>query len=311
MDLGSLVEITIWGLLAGCIYILLAIGLNLIFGVMKVVNFAHGELLMLSMYVTFFIHELFDLNPYLLIPLSMLLMAFVGVSIERLGFRPIMGTGKLNEIFLSLGLIYLLQNTVAFIWGTDSRMIRSPFDADVVSFGSRQIPLDYLIIICITILLLILLQLFLRKTSLGRAIRATSQNREAAMLMGINVERMDMISFGLGSALAATAGVLWCISGVTFNPYVGSEPAIKAFAVIIIGGLGRIQGAIFAGLLLGLAENPLLVLLNMGWSEAVNIFAFLNLPDVSFLSWKNSISFLILIIVLLLKPEGLFGEKGE
>ncbi|MBN2015065.1 MAG: branched-chain amino acid ABC transporter permease [Candidatus Altiarchaeota archaeon] len=312
MDLGSLVQITIWGLLAGCIYILLAIGLNLIFGVMKVVNFAHGELLMLSMYFTFFIHEFFDLNPYLVIPISVFLMAFVGILIERLGFRPIMGTGKLNEIFLSLGLIYLLQNAVALIWGTGSRTIRSPFEFDSISLGSRQIPLDYLIIIGITMVLLVLLQVFLKKTTLGRAMRATSQNREAAMLMGINVERMDMISFGLGSALAAAAGALWCISGINFNPYIGSAPAIKAFAVIIIGGLGSIQGAILAGLLLGLAENPLLVLLNALWTETANTLTFLNLPaDISFLSWQNSVSFLILIIVLILRPQGLFGERGE
>ncbi|MCK4492084.1 MAG: branched-chain amino acid ABC transporter permease [Candidatus Altiarchaeales archaeon] len=312
MDPGSLVEITIWGLLAGCIYILLAIGLNLIFGVMKVVNFAHGELLMLSMYMTFLMHTTLGLNPYLVMPLSVALMAFIGVLIERVGFRPIMGTGKLNEIFLSLGLIYLLQNTVALIWGTDPKMIHSPFESDLISFGSVKIPLDYIIIIGTTLMLLVILQIFLKKTTPGRAMRATSQNREAAMLMGINVERMDMISFGLGSALAATAGTLWCISGVNFDPYVGSEPAIKAFAVIIIGGLGSMQGAVFGGLLLGLAENPLLVLADMGWTEIAGFLTFLNLPqDISFLSWKNTVSFLILIIVLIFKPEGLFGEKGE
>ncbi len=322
MNLTVLFDIIFWGLYAGCIYILLAIGLNLIFGVMKVVNFAHGELLMLSIYITFFIHMIFNVNPYLVVPVTMLVMFFIGIFIERLCFRPIMGTGKLNEIFLSLGLIYLLQNTVALVWGSDFRSIRSPFENDAVVFGLAKIqetgrefivmnltkiqnqsigdyipiwlvrlPLDYVIIIFVTIFLLILLQIFLRKTTIGMNMRATSQNREAAMLTGINVEWMDMISFGLGSALAAAAGSLWCVSGVIFNPYVGSIPAIKAFAVIILGGLGSIEGAIAGGLIYGMAEN-----------FASYIFGG---------AWKDATSFIILLIVLILKPTGLFGESNR
>jgi len=303
MDIGVLIQILVWGLYAGCIYILLAIGLNLIFGVMKVVNFAHGEVLMLGAYAAFWIYTYSSINPYLIIPAAMLLIALLGVFIERLGFRPIMGTGKLNEIFLSLGLIYLLQNLVAFLWSTNSRSIRSPYGEVVVPIGAIKLPLDYLIIIIFTIVFIIAFQLFMKKTTTGRAMRATSQNREAAALMGINVERMDMLSFALGSALAAAAGSLWMISGQMATPYMGSIPAIKAFAVIIIGGLGSIPGAIVAGLTLGIVENVVPLLMN----SLVGILGY----EMSFTAWKDTIAFFILIIVLVIRPTGIFGEKGE
>jgi len=303
MDLGLLIQILVWGLYAGCIYILLAIGLNLIFGVMKVVNFAHGELLMLGAYATFWIYTYSRIDPYLVIPLAMLLIAVLGLGIERLGFRPIMGTGKLNEIFLSLGLIYLLQNLVALLWSTDTRSIHSPYSNVMVPLGSMKLPLDYIIIIIFTIVSVIAFQLFMKRTTPGRAMRATSQNREAAALMGINVERMDMLSFALGSAFAAAAGSLWVISGQMATPYMGAIPAIKAFAVIIIGGLGSIPGAIVAGLTLGIAENIVPLLMN----SLAGLLGF----DISFTAWKDTIAFFILIIVLVIRPTGIFGEKGE
>ena len=303
MDLSVLLQILVWGLYAGCIYILLAIGLNLIFGVMKVVNFAHGELLMLGAYAAFWIYTLSGVNPYLIIALAMILLGIIGVFIERLCFRPIMGTGKLNEIFLSLGLIYLFQNLVALLWTTDSRSIHSPYSGVSVSIGSIRLPLDYIIIILFTIVFLIAFQLFMKRTTLGRAMRATSQNRDAAALMGIHVERMDMLSFALGSALAAAAGGLWLISGQIADPYMGSIPAIKAFAVIIIGGLGSIPGAIVAGLTLGIAENVVPLFMQS--------FVGLLGVSMSFTAWKDTIAFFILIIVLVIRPTGIFGEKGE
>jgi branched-chain amino acid transport system permease protein len=303
MDTGLLIQILVWGIYAGSIYILLAIGLNLIFGVMKVVNFAHGEFLMLGAYAAFWIYTFSSVNPYLVIPLAMIILALLGLFVERLCFRPIMGTGKLNEIFLSLGLIYLFQNLAALLWTTDSQSIHSPYSEILVPIGSITLPLDYIIIIVITIIFLVAFELFMKKTTLGRAMRATSQNREAAALMGIHVERVDMLSFALGSALAAAAGSLWLISGQMVSPYMGTVPAIKAFAVIIIGGLGSIPGAIIAGLTLGIAENvaPLLM------QSFVDLFG----VRMSFTAWKDTIAFFILIIVLILRPTGIFGEKGE
>ncbi|MDD1675141.1 MAG: branched-chain amino acid ABC transporter permease [Methanomicrobiales archaeon] len=290
-EVGIFLQVLFWGVYAGCIYLLLATGLNLIFGVMKIVNFAHGELLMLGAYATATIFALTGMNPYLIIVFSMLTLVILGGVIERLCFRPILGSGKLNEIFLSLGLIYLIQNSAAMLWTDEWQVISSPYASISLPLGPVQLPLDYLIIILVTVGILVGLHLFLKKTTLGKALRATSQNRKGAMLVGINVERMDMVSFALGSALAAAAGTLWAVSGQVFNPYMGSIPAIKAFAIIIIGGLGSIPGAVIGGLLYGIAENGAAYLLGG--------------------MWKDAISFIILIVVLIIRPTGLFGEKGE
>jgi branched-chain amino acid transport system permease protein len=290
-EVGIILQVLFWGVYAGCIYLLLATGLNLIFGVMKIVNFAHGELLMLGAYATATLFTLTGLNPYLIIVFSMLSLIVFGAVLQRLCFRPILGSGKLNEIFLSLGLIYLIQNSAALLWTDEWQVISSPYASVSVPLGPIQLPLDYLIIILVTVGILIGLHLFLKKTTLGRSLRATSQNRKGAMLVGINVERMDMVSFALGAALAAAAGTLWAVSGQVFNPYMGSIPAIKAFAIIIIGGLGSIPGAVIGGLLYGIAENGAAYLLGG--------------------MWKDAISFIILIVVLIVRPTGLFGEKGE
>jgi branched-chain amino acid transport system permease protein len=291
VDAGILLQILFWGAYAGCIYILLATGLNLIFGVMKIVNFAHGEFLMIGAYVTATVFFLTGLNPYAIIVLSMIVLIGIGAVVERLCFRPILGTSKLNEIFLSIGLIYIFQNGAAMIWGDQWQSIRSPYQGITVSLGSLTIPVDYLIIMAVTAAILCGLYFFLRKTETGRQMRATSQNRKGAMLVGINVERMDVMSFSIGCALAAAAGTLWVVSGQVFNPYMGSIPAIKAFAIIILGGLGSIPGAIIGGLLYGIAENGAAYFLGG--------------------IWKDAISFIILIIVLIVKPTGLFGESGE
>jgi branched-chain amino acid transport system permease protein len=221
----------------------------------------------------------------------MLALIGIGAVVERVCFRPILGTGKLNEIFLSIGLIYIFQNGAAMIWGDAWQSVKSPYDGITVPVGSLSVPLDYILIMVFTAAILCGLYLFLKKTTIGMQMRATSQNRKGAMLVGINVERIDVISFGLGCALAAAAGTLWIVSGQVFNPYMGSIPAIKAFAIIILGGLGSIPGAIIGGLLMGLAENGAAFLLGG--------------------IWKDAISFVILIIVLVVRPTGLFGDKGE
>lgn len=288
-DLGILLQVLLWGIYAGCIYILLATGLTLIFGVMKIVNFAHGEFLMMGAFVSFWAVSILNIHPYLAILIAMFAMAGLGIITERLCFRPILGTGKLNEILVSLGLILVFQNLVAHFWGNDGKSIRSPFEKITVPMGEINMPLDYLIIILLTALIILGLVYFLNKTRLGRAMRATSEERDAAKLMGINVEQIDMLSFGLGCALAALGGGLWAVSGQVFNYQSGSIPAIKAFAVIIVGGLGSIPGAVAGGLIYGIMENFVAYIFGA--------------------AWKDATSFLILTVVLVLRPTGLFGEK--
>ncbi len=288
IEVVTLALTLLWGVAIGCIYILLAAGLNLIFGVMKVVNFAHGQFLMLGAYMCYWTSFLLGINPYVAVLLSMLIVTAVGIAVERLCFSRILGTSKLNEIFISLGLIYIFDYSAVMLWTDKPKNIVTPFQYSVLSFGIVSISYDWLISIAVVVAILVALFLLLEKTKLGRAMRATSQDRIAAMLAGINVNRIHMASFGVGSALAAAAGSLY---GIIFSidPYMGSLPAVKAFAIIILGGLGSINGAIVGGLLYGLAENTATFFLGGIWRDAV--------------------PFVVLIVVLIIKPTGLFGER--
>jgi branched-chain amino acid transport system permease protein len=290
MTAGTIVLTLIWGVAIGCIYMLLATGLNVIFGVMKLVNFAHGELLMIGAYFTWTISVAAGLNAYVAILVSMILVAGLGVVVERFTFRRVLGTEKLNEIFVSLGLIYIFENAALLIWGDQSQQIRSPFYGISLKLSSISITYDRIVAVFVVVAVLVGFGLLLSKTKIGLAMRATSQTNQTAMLMGINIERVYMITFALGSALAAAAGGLYGII-FTFDSQTGAMPTIIAFAIIILGGLGSIRGAIVGGLLYGIAEQMATLFLGGIWSSAV--------------------AFALLIVVLILRPNGIFGEKGE
>jgi len=290
IDSTTLILNLMWGVAIGSIYVLLATGLNLIFGVMKLVNFAHGELLMLGAYVSFSVCTVFGLNAYLAVFVSMGVVALIGVAVERLAFRKVLGSDKLNEIFVSLGLILIFDNIAVLVWGEKSKRIISPFENMSVQLGEVSISYDRLIALAFVAAILIGLVFLIKKTKIGRAMRATSQKSQASMLMGINIEHIYIFTFALGAALAGAAGSLYGIIS-PFNPYIGALPTIKAFAIIILGGLGSIPGAIIGGLLYGIAEQSAVLFLGGIWRDAV--------------------AFSLLIIVLILRPKGLFGEKGD
>jgi branched-chain amino acid transport system permease protein len=287
---SGLVEALLWGVANGCIYILLATGLNIIFGVMKLVNFAHGQLLMIGAYIAFAVATAFGLNAYIAILVAMGVVALIGVGLERFTFRRVLGTEKLNEIFVSLGLIYVFENAAVLLWGNRSQQIESPFQGLQLSLGQVSIGYDRLLAISVVIVILIALFLLLKKTKIGLAMRATSQKSNASMLMGVNIEKVYIFTFALGAALAGAAGALYGII-FPFNPGIGALPTIKAFAIIIIGGLGSIPGAVIGGLLYGIAENTAVYFLGGIWQDAI--------------------AFALLIIVLVIRPTGIFGEKGE
>lgn len=290
MITSGLIQALLYGLAYGCIYILLATGLNIIFGVMKLVNFAHGQLLMIGAYIAFTVATTLGLNAYFAMLVAMGIVAMIGVGVERLTFRKVLGTDKLNEIFVSLGLIYVFENTADLLWGNTPKQIPSPLQGMQLSLGGINIRYDILLAISIVSIILVALFLLLKKTKIGLAMRATSQKSTASMLMGINTEKIYLITFALGAALAGASGALY---GIIFNfsPTIGALPTIKAFAIIIIGGLGSIPGAIIGGLLYGIAENTTVYFLGGVWRDAV--------------------AFALLIIVLVLRPTGIFGEKGE
>jgi len=287
---SGLIETLLWGVANGCIYILLATGLNIIFGVMKLVNFAHGQLLMIGAYIAFAAATALGLNAYIAILVAMGLVALIGVGLERFTFRKVLGTEKLNEIFVSLGLIYVFENVAVLLWGNRSQQIASPFQGLQLSLGEVSIGYDRLLAISVVIVILIALFLLLKKTKIGLAMRATSQKSTASMLMGVNIEKVYIFTFALGAALAGAAGALYGII-FPFNPSIGALPTIKAFAIIILGGLGSIPGAVIGGLLYGIAENTAVYFLGGIWQDAI--------------------AFALLIIVLVIRPTGIFGEKGE
>jgi branched-chain amino acid transport system permease protein len=289
-DATTLILTLLWGVAIGSIYVLLATGLNLIFGVMKLVNFAHGELLMIGAYVSYSVSTAFGLNAYLSVFVAMGVVALIGIAVERLAFRRVLGSDKLNEIFVSLGLILIFDNVAVLIWGEKSNRIISPLENMSLHIGDIAISYDWLIAVVFVIAILIGLVFLVRKTKIGMAMRATSQKSQASMLMGINIEHVYIITFALGAALAGAAGSLYGII-FPFNPYIGALPTIKAFAIIILGGLGSIPGAIIGGLLYGIAEQSAVIFLGGIWRDAV--------------------AFSLLIIVLILRPKGLFGGKDE
>jgi branched-chain amino acid transport system permease protein len=290
MITSGLIQALLWGVATGCIYILLATGLNIIFGVMKLVNFAHGQLLMIGAYIAFTVATVSGLNAYLAILVAMGAVALIGVGLERFTFRKVLGTDKLNEIFVSLGLIYVFENAATLLWGNTTRQIPSPLQGLQLSLGQIAISYDRLSAILIVVVILVALFLLLKKTKIGLAMRATSQKSIASMLMGVNIEKVYIFTFALGAALAGAAGALYGIL-FNFNPTIGALPTIKAFAIIIIGGLGSIPGAVIGGLLYGIAENTAVYFLGA--------------------TWQDAIAFALLIIVLVIRPTGIFGEKGE
>ena len=280
----------VWGVAIGCVYILLATGLNIIFGVMKLVNFAHGQLLMISAFLTWTISVSLGLNAYVAIIISMIVVALLGIVVERFTFRRVLGTDKLNEIFVSLGLIYIFENVAMLIWGASSKQVVSPFYGMSIGVPGLSITYDRIIAVFVVVAALAAFGLIQWKTKIGLAMRATSQRNTTAMLMGINVQKVYMFTFAIGAALAAVAGGLYGII-YPFDYQVGAMPTIIAFAIIIMGGLGSIKGAIIGGLLYGITEQMATLFLGGTWGSAV--------------------AFALLIVVLIIRPNGIFGEKGE
>jgi branched-chain amino acid transport system permease protein len=291
MITAGLAQALLFGVANGCIYILLATGLNLIFGVMKLVNFAHGQLLMVGAFVAYEVTTIAGLNPYASILVAMGSVALIGIVLEKFAFRKIRGTDKLNEIFISLGLIYVFQYSATLLWENSYTIrIPSPLAGLSVPLGGISLGYDLILAVVIVVVMLIGLLFLLKKTKIGLAMKATSQKSDAAMLMGININRVYLFTFAVGAALAGAAGAIYGIL-FPFNPAMGALPTIKAFAIIILGGLGSIPGAVIGGLLYGIAETTTGYLTNS--------------------TWQNAVAFALLIAVLIIRPTGLFGEKGE
>lgn len=284
------------GLIIGLLYALIAIGLSLIFSVLKLVNFAHGECYMMGAFVSYYLSTLFGINPILSVFLSMVVVFLIGVTIQYLFLRPIY-TGAVERkdeyaILITFGLGIFFQNLANSVFGPWTK--KSPdFISGVSAMGSLTVDNNRLIVSAVAIVIMAVLLLVIGKTFIGKALRAVSQDRDAAAIVGINPHRMNLLAFGIGVALAGGAGSLM---GPIFliSPMMGILFGIKSFVIIVLGGMGSIKGAIIGSLLLG---------------EIESLGSVFFLDPSRGLAYKNAFGVLLLAIILLLKPTGLFGER--
>lgn len=276
------------GLLLGGIYAMVSIGLNLIFGVVRIINFAQGEFVMLGMYGAYLVYAFAGVDPYLSLFVVVPLLGLSGALVYRVLMRPLQNE-PMMQVFASFGLLLVIQNVVLGISRGLTYSVNTPLSNVTYSLGSVQMTLSRLIVLFSAALVALLLGLYLTKTTFGQAIRAVAQDRKAAQLMGINVQKAYMWSFSIGTALAGLAGVL-LTPIYTLSPQIGGNFILAAFAVVVLGGLGSVLGAFIGGFIVGLTEalagyyvDPLL---------------------------KQAIFFVVFIGVLLIKPSGLFGHAG-
>nr|WP_321297792.1 branched-chain amino acid ABC transporter permease [uncultured Sphaerochaeta sp.] len=287
------------GLTLGGIYALIALGYTMVYGILKFINFAHGDVLMLGAYIGLFLFDwlrgdsplgLWTLVAFFLaMIISMGLSAVIGMFIERVAYKPLRKATRLAPLLSAIGVSFILSNGAAWAFGTHSRKFNYPFDNSVIRLGGVVITPHQILILAVSLVMMIILKLFIDKTRMGKAMRATSLDQGTAMLMGINVNRVISMTFAIGSALAAVGGILIALD---FKVYatMGTMMGLKAFVAAVVGGIGNISGAMFGGILLGLLET-----------FGVAIF---GIPT----GLKDTIAFGVLILILLLKPEGLFGK---
>lgn len=292
MDWPSLFQSIANGILIAGLYAAVTLGLTLVLGVMGIVNFAHGELVMLGAYSTFWLYTLLGIDPMLSIAISGLILFFIGLSIYRFTIRPILKDPPLNQLLLTLGISIFLQNLAMILWKTDSRSVITSYSGMSLHLGMVHVGLTRLITFLIAVVLTVFLVLFLYKARPGRAMRAVSENNTASWLIGINVQKTYMLAFGVAAAIAGASGALVSTIMYTF-PMVGFKLGLKAFCILILGGLGNIPGALFGSLILGLTES----------------FIGTYVPEGS--GWAEGISFILIMIVLIIKPTGLAGTRRE
>jgi branched-chain amino acid transport system permease protein len=280
------------GILIAGLYASVTLGITLVLGVMGIVNFAHGELVMIGAYTSFWLFALFGWDPLLTLPLSALLLFVIGIGMFKYTIRPILKDPPLNQLLLTLGISIFFQNLAMMLWKTDSRSVITAYSGMSLNMGPIHIGLTRIITFVIAVALTIILVFYLYKVRSGRAMRAVSENNTASWLIGINVRKTYLLAFGVASALAGAAGALVSTVMYTF-PMVGFKLSLKAFCILVIGGLGNIPGTLVGSLILGLTES----------------FVGTYVPEGS--GWAEGISFILLIIILVIKPTGLFGTRRE
>jgi branched-chain amino acid transport system permease protein len=288
MDMNLLLQVTINGLLTGGVFAIIAIGLTLIFGVLEIVNFAHGEFVMLGMYASYFLFTIWGIDPYLSLLIVMPLFFFFGMLIQKSLIERVMKARFHIQILLTLGLMLFLQNFAQFAWTSDFRSVKLPYSSSVLQLGEFIISVPRLIACFLALGIAGGLYFFLKKTDLGLAIKACAVEKEGAAIVGINVERIFLIAFGVGIACAGAAGSI-LLPFFYVSPNVGSVFVLTAFVIVVLGGMGNFVGALLGGFIIGAAEA----------------IGELFLPG----ALKQVVSFIIFILILFFRPMGLLGGK--
>jgi branched-chain amino acid transport system permease protein len=277
------------GLALGSVYAIIALGYTMVYGIAKMLNFAHGDIIMAGGYAAFFAFTKFGLSAPVSIVLSIAFCTLLGVIIERLAYKPLRQASSLSVLITAIGVSYFLQNASQLMFGSDTKIFPAMLTEGSLNLGGLTISYLTLITIVTCIIIMVALTLFINKTKTGKAMRACAEDKGAAQLMGINVDTTISITFAIGSGLAAIAALLLCSTYPSLSPTLGSMPGIKAFTAAVFGGIGSIPGALLGGLLLGIIENLTKAYLSTQLSDAI--------------------VFTVLIVVLLIKPTGLLGKK--
>lgn len=292
MDLGFAIQQIIYGLTVGCLYGLLAIGYTMVYGVLRLINFAHGDLLMVSAYVAFFGIVMFSLPWPLAFAGAAVITAVIGIMIDLGAYKPLRKSPRISALITAIGVSFLLENLALVLIGGRPKSFPTPeiFNGSI-SFGSIRAPILSLWVLGVTVVLLIIVIGIVHRTRIGMAMRALSRDIETVSLMGIDENRVISFTFALGSVLAAFGGVMWSMKYPAVDPFMGVIPGLKAFVAAVLGGIGNVTGAALGGLILGLAE-VLIVAVQPDWS-----------------GYRDAIAFCIMIVILLTRPRGIMGEN--
>ena len=283
-----IIETLINGLSIGSTYAMIALGYTMVYGIAKMLNFAHGDIIMVGGYTIFVTMSALG-NPILGLAAAVVFCMLLGITTEKIAYKPLRGASPLAVLITAIGVSYLLQSTAQIVFGSAPKMVNVA-DLGNFSIGGLTVPYYTLVTLGCSMVIMVVLSLFVKFTRTGRAMIAVSEDKGAAQLMGINVNKIIMITFAIGSALAAFAGFFMLMKSPSLSNTLGAMPGIKAFTAAVIGGIGSIPGAMLGGLLMGVVE------------------AFsLNIPAIA--PYTDAIEFIILIIILLVRPTGILGKK--
>ena len=279
------------GVSLGSIYAVIALGYTMVYGIAKMLNFAHGDVIMVGAYIVFALTSYAGANPYLALVISLAACTLLGMAIERFAYKPLRGASPLAVLITAIGVSYFLQNMALLIFGSQAKSFTSIVNLPALTLAGGKITIsaETIVTIIVSLIIMVSLTLFVNKTKPGRAMLAVSEDKGAAQLMGVNVNATISLTFAIGSGLAAVAGVLLCSAYPTLSSQTGAMPGIKAFVAAVLGGIGSIPGAVIGGVLIGIIE-----ILSRSYISS---------------QMADAIVFAVLIIVLLVKPTGILGKK--